>query len=129
VIEIDGIRRRYTVVVEGDRTVVHGVRGTTEVQEVPRLPARSGEELAGGCLAPMTGVIREVRVAVGDRVERGAVLLVLEAMKMEHQMIAHAAGVVTEVRVAIGQMVDPDEVLIVVEPEAAAARERSEPIP
>jgi acetyl-CoA carboxylase biotin carboxylase subunit len=136
-VEIDGIRRRYTVVVEDDRTVVHGIRGTTEVHELPRLPARGGEEIAGGCLAPMTGVIREVRVAVGDRVERGAVLLVLEAMKMEHQMVAHAAGVVTEVRVEVGQMVDPDEVLIVVEPEAAvepetgpaAAREGSGRVP
>ncbi len=116
-VEIDGVRRRYAVVAEGDRTVVHSTLGTTELTEVPRLPARRGEELAGGCLAPMTGVIREVRVAVGERVERGAVLLVLEAMKMEHQMIAHAAGVVTEIRVEVGQMVDPDEVLVVVEPE------------
>ena len=45
----------------------------------------------------------------------GAVLLVLEAMKMEHQLVAHASGVVSEVRVKVGQMVDPDEVLVVLE--------------
>jgi biotin carboxyl carrier protein len=85
---------------------------------VPRFPPPAGEELAGGCVAPMTGVIREVRVAVGERVEEGSVMLILEAMKMEHEMVSHAAGVVAEVRVEVGQMVDPDAVLIVVEPDA-----------
>ncbi len=46
--------------------------------------------------------------------EEGAVMLVLEAMKMEHPIIAHGAGVVTEVRVEVDQMVEPDEVLVVV---------------
>ncbi len=114
-VELDGVRRRYTVTESGDSVLVHSALGTTELIAVPRFPAVHREELAGGCLAPMTGVIREVRVAVGDRVEKGAVLLVLEAMKMEHQMIAHDPGVVREVRVEVGQMVDPDEVLIVLE--------------
>ena len=48
-------------------------------------------------------------------------LLVLEAMKMEHQLVARAPGTVSEVRVVVGQMVDPDEVLIVVDPDAADA--------
>ena len=61
------------------------------------------------------GVIPDDRVISGDRVEEGAVMLVLEAMKMEHQLVTHAAGVVKEVRVEVGQMVDPDAVLIVVE--------------
>jgi biotin carboxyl carrier protein len=64
----------------------------------------------------MTGIIRDVRVKEGDRVEKGTILLVLEAMKMEHQMVARDVGVVKQVRVEVGQMVDPDEVLVVVEP-------------
>jgi biotin carboxyl carrier protein len=113
------VRRRYTVAVDGDAVAVHSTLGVTELREVPRFPPRRGEELAGGCLAPMTGVIREIRVAVGDPVEKGAVLLVLEAMKMEHQLVTHEPGVVKEIRVAVGQMVDPDVVLVVVEPDAA----------
>ena len=73
---------------------------------------------AGGCSAPMPGVIREVRVQVGETVEAGTVLLVLEAMKMEHQIIAPDAGVVKELRIEVGQMVEPDDVLIVIEAEA-----------
>ncbi len=45
-------------------------------------------------------------------------MLILEAVKTEHEMVAHAAGVVAEVRVEVGQMVDPDAVLIVVETKA-----------
>jgi propionyl-CoA carboxylase alpha chain len=114
-LEIDGVRRRFTVVAHGERAWVHGPLGTTELVEAPRFPPPRGEEIAGGCVAPMTGVIREVRVAAGDRVDAGTVLLVLEAMKMEHQMTAHAPGVVREVRVEVGQMVDPDTVMVVVE--------------
>jgi biotin carboxyl carrier protein len=44
----------------------------------------------------------------------------LEAMKMEHRLLAQAAGVVTQVRVREGQMVDPDDVLVVVAAEAHA---------
>ena len=43
-------------------------------------------------------------------------MVVLEAMKMEHPLVAHAPGVVKEVRVEVGQMVDPDAVMVVVEP-------------
>ena len=69
----------------------------------------------------MTGIVRKVFVAVGDRVEQGAPLLVLEAMKMEHRLLAHAAGIVRTVRVREGQMVDPDEILVVVDAESESA--------
>jgi biotin carboxyl carrier protein len=65
--------------------------------------------------------VRKVCVAPGERVEPGAVLVVLEAMKMEHALVTHAAGVVREVRVEVGQMVDPDQVLVVVEPAEEAS--------
>ena len=114
VLELDGVRRRFTVTEGAGALVVHSALGTIALSPVPRFPPPRREEIAGGCLAPMPGVIRQVRVAAGDRVEKGTVMLVLEAMKMEHQMIAHDPGVVTEVRVEIGQMVDPDTVMIVV---------------
>jgi propionyl-CoA carboxylase alpha chain len=113
-VEIDGVRRRFVVAVADDAVAVHGPLGTSELVELPRLPAGRREEVAGGCVAPMTGVVRAVHVAAGDRVTKGQVLLVLEAMKMEHELCAHADGVVDEVRVEVGQMVDPDAVLVVV---------------
>ncbi len=117
VAELDGVRRRFTLATDGDTTFVHGPLGTATLVAVPRFPASRREEIAGGCLAPMPGVIRQVRVAPGDRVEKGTIMLVLEAMKMEHQMIATDAGTVKEVRVEVGQMVDPDTVMIIVDAE------------
>ena len=117
-LECDGVRRRFRVVAGETRTVVHSPLGTSELEPVPRFPPPRRAEIAGGCSAPMPGVIREVRVSVGDHVERGTVLLVLEAMKMEHQIVAQDPGVVMELYVEVGQMVDPDDVLIVVEANA-----------
>jgi propionyl-CoA carboxylase alpha chain len=110
------VRRAFRVAAGPHGLVVHGPLGTTTLAPVPRFPPSQREDLAGGCLAPMTGIIRDVRVAAGDRVEKGTVMLVLEAMKMEHQMVARDIGVVKQVRVEVGQMVDPDEILIVVDP-------------
>ena len=94
---------------------VHGLGRTSELTLVPRFPERQASAVAGGCAAPMTGRVVEVPVAEGDRVEAGATLVVLEAMKMEHKLQAQADGMVTTVRVAAGQMVDPDEILVVVD--------------
>jgi len=117
-LEVDGVRRRLRVAVDGDRSFVHSPLGNVELIEIPRFPPAQAAELAGGCIAPMPGVVRDVKVAVGDHVEEGSVLLVLEAMKMEHQLVAYAPSVVQEVRVEVGQMVDPDAVLIVLEADA-----------
>jgi propionyl-CoA carboxylase alpha chain len=114
-VEIDGVRRRFSVVCEGERVIVHAGELCIELVQVPRFPPKLAAQIAGGCVAPMTGVVRKLAVAVGDRVAQGDLLLMLEAMKMEHRLLAQVAGVVKEVRVREGQMVDPDNVLVVVE--------------
>jgi propionyl-CoA carboxylase alpha chain len=124
VAEIDGIRRRYTLAhmraEQAHRVVVFGADLCLDLERVPRFPPRTAAQVAGGCVAPMTGVVRKLAVAVGDHVQKGDLLLMLEAMKMEHRLLAHADGVVSQVRVREGQMVDPDDVLIVVDAEAEA---------
>ena len=115
-LEIDALRRRFTVALQGDRVYVHGPLGSAELIEVPRFAPRWREDTVGGCLAPMPGIVRQVFVAVGDRVEKGTVMVILEAMKMEHPLVANAPGTVKEVRVEVGQMVDPDAVMVVIEP-------------
>jgi biotin carboxyl carrier protein len=113
-IEIDGVRRRFVVAVDADVSFVHGSLGSAELVAIPRFASHASDDVAGSYVAPMPGTVREVRVSVGDRVEEGTVMLVMEAMKMEHPITAHGAGVVTEVRVEVDQMVEPDEVLVVV---------------
>jgi acetyl-CoA carboxylase carboxyltransferase component len=63
-------------------------------------------------VAPMAGVVVDVLIRAGDSVSHGQVLVVLEAMKMEHEVLATSTGVVTEVFVSKGQMMDEGAVLL-----------------
>ena len=67
---------------------------------------RASAEHEGHLRAPMPGHVLDVRVGAGDRVEAGSVLVVLEAMKMEHSMVAPWAGTVIEVPVKPGDRVE-----------------------
>jgi 3-methylcrotonyl-CoA carboxylase alpha subunit len=71
----------------------------------PYLPATESADRHGGLIAPMPGRIIAVNVKVGDPVERGAALVVMEAMKMEHIVTARAAGIVRRVFCAVGDQV------------------------
>ncbi|WP_338678275.1 acetyl-CoA carboxylase biotin carboxylase subunit [Streptomyces sp. SCSIO 30461] len=73
--------------------------------------------------APMPGTVTVVKVSVGDVVEAGQSLLVVEAMKMEHVISAPHAGTVTELDVAAGATVAMDQVLAVVAPHEDGAKE------
>ncbi|MEO8604105.1 MAG: biotin carboxylase N-terminal domain-containing protein [bacterium] len=120
VLEVDGVRRRVRVAVAGDTVHLHSPLGNGALVELPRFASPWSDDLASGCLAPMPGIVRQVLVKVGDTVEKGTVMVVLEAMKMEHPLVANAPATVTEVRVEVGQMVDPDAVMVVLETIPAA---------
>jgi len=65
--------------------------------------------------SPMPGIIKGVEVAVGDQVNEGDTLCILEAMKMETPIVAPVGGKVTEVSISEGQSVKGGEKLIVIE--------------
>ena len=70
-------------------------------------PAGEGETVS----APMPGTILDVKVATGDAVKKGQVLMILEAMKMENEIMAGADGTVTSVSVTKGASVQSGDVL------------------
>jgi geranyl-CoA carboxylase alpha subunit len=70
---------------------------------------------SGRIIAPMHGLLLEVRVAAGDVVEAGQTLAVLEAMKMHYEIVADAAGEVLEVMAVAGKQVAADDLLITVD--------------
>ena len=116
---IDGRRFRSTVTADGDRWLVHGPQGDVELRELPRFPVAGLEAVAGGLTAPMPGKVISTHAAVGDRVESGQLLLVLEAMKMEHRVTAPEPGTVSEFRVGEGEQVGNGELLVVIDEDAA----------
>ena len=68
--------------------------------------AAAGSEHGADLLAPMPGRVRKVCAAAGDRVERGRVLIVLEAMRMEHAIRAPQDGTLKRLLVKEGDLVD-----------------------
>jgi 3-methylcrotonyl-CoA carboxylase alpha subunit len=94
------------VVRAGDELHVFS-RGRHRVLSLVDVIAQSGEHEPGGgrLTAPMPGKVIAVATAAGAKVARGAALLVMEAMKMEHTIVAPADGIVAEVLYAVGDQV------------------------
>jgi biotin carboxyl carrier protein len=69
---------------------------------------------AGALQAPMTGVIKEIKVGPGYNVEQGQVVLIMEAMKMDIDVPSPASGVVAEVLVKVGDTVSAQQKLMVI---------------
>jgi 3-methylcrotonyl-CoA carboxylase alpha subunit len=67
--------------------------------------------------APMSGAVVALPVAVGDTVEPGDTLIVIEAMKMEHAIVAQVSGSVSEILFAVGDQVDEGDTLVLLEVE------------
>ena len=87
----------------------------------PALAAATAREGDGRLIAPMAGRIVSVGAQPGETVVKGQILVILEAMKMEHEIKAPADGVVAEIGVTEGDQVKPRQMLAVVAAESEAA--------
>lgn len=128
--------KRYSITVNGvvyDVTVEELSAGAAPAPAAPSIPAAPASPVAAPApaapkpadthampagdakvkvAAPMPGNILAVNVKVGDKVEKGAVLCILEAMKMENEIMAPEAGTVTSVSVSKGAAVQAGDVLV-----------------
>lgn len=87
---------------------------TTVEKEAPAQPAAPSAPVAGAetVEAPMPGNIISVAVKVGDQVKEGQLLVILEAMKMENEIVAARDAKVVSVNVSKGDMVNPGDALV-----------------
>jgi propionyl-CoA carboxylase alpha chain len=114
-LEMGGVRRRYEVSHVGDTHFVDSSLGHSTLTEVPRFDEVVEPAAPGSLRAPMPGRVIRVVAVTGASVAAGAVVVVLEAMKMEHQVTAPRDGTLLEVRVKEGQQVDAGQVLAVLD--------------
>ena len=102
-------------VISGDR-IHFAVDGETYLVELREKSGRKSARHRDHSLeAPMPGVVLKLYVESGSVVEKGAPLLILEAMKMEHTLTAPRAGKVAAVNCKEGEMVQPGVELVVIE--------------
>ena len=116
------VKREMSVEVDGKRFAVSMWVPDPSAAQVAGAPRRrqsrsgsSGGSGSGQVTVPMQGTIVKILVEVGDTVEAGDPICVLEAMKMENSIAAEKAGTVTEVRIAVGDSVGGGDVVAVVE--------------
>ena len=124
-VSLDGLTMSYVLQHEGGTVWLAADGHVTALREHERsASAAEGSAGNGVVTAPMPGTVTVVQAAVGDEVEAGTPLLVVEAMKMEHVLTAPVAGTVAELGVTAGQTVALDERVALVTPAAPAPEQQ-----
>jgi propionyl-CoA carboxylase alpha chain len=111
-IELDGVRRQISVHRCADVVWTNGGGEQLALRPLPRFVDHTTDVTGSGPVAPLPGTIIEVAVSAGDVVAEGDVLVVLEAMKMEHHITAPGEATVTAVDVGVGDRVDVGQILV-----------------
>ncbi len=115
-LEIDGLRQRHAYRIEGEQLWLFTHPGNLRLENRTHAIISSQTSVSSGTLkAPMDGAIVDVLVSEGSPVSKGQLLVVLEAMKMEHPLKAGIDGVLKRVQVKVGDQVKNRQVLLQVE--------------
>jgi propionyl-CoA carboxylase alpha chain len=112
VMEIDGVQRAVDVIVAGDTVHTRSPAGTASWRLAPRFVIHEVDEASSGPISPLPGTVIAVHVAEGDAVAEGELLMVVEAMKMEHKITAGSPAKVHDVRFGVGDRVDAGDLLV-----------------
>jgi pyruvate carboxylase subunit B len=112
--------KNYAIVIEDGKTTVNGKPFTTSITEGAAAPAaaKSGPHASGGegteIKAPMPGKVFKIVAEVGDHVNSGDPIIILEAMKMEAAVNSTISGTISEISVSVGDQVNGEQVLALV---------------
>jgi len=117
IFEHNGRLRRVRVRADGKDLHLDDGHARAKVTVLDNATAAQGEQFhgAGQLLSPMPGCVLSVSVAKGDRVEARQALAILEAMKMEHTLVAPGPGSITAVNCRAGEQVEEGVLLIAIE--------------
>jgi propionyl-CoA carboxylase alpha chain len=118
VLEVAGARRTFDVA----SGTVNTADGQVDLAEAPRFTDPAAAPDVNSLASPMPGTVVRVMVTPGEQVAARQPLLTMEAMKMEHEIVAPTAGVITELRVSQGAQVAAGEILAVIDDADTAKR-------
>lgn len=116
-IKVDGVMHEVEVEELGGSMVSAApvTQAAPKAAPAPAAPASSGPKPqagAGSVVAPLQGTVQTIKVKVGDSVNSGDVVAIIEAMKMENDIPATASGKVTAIHVSTGAKVAAGDVLL-----------------
>jgi len=114
-LEVNNTRFFSKVTRKNDDLVVHGPWGDALLKILPRFTLPGSELQAGGLVAPMPGKVIDLKVKVGSKVKKGDTLVILEAMKMEHQVKAIEDGKVSQVLIKKDDQLENGALLMIVD--------------
>ena len=103
-IELEKIDRRKTEIARSQKT--------QPALDVVKIPPKPAVTTAGSVLAPIPGLVLRILVKEGDSVKAGDTVLILEAMKMESEIVSTATGIIKKISVKEGMSVQEGETLI-----------------
>ncbi|PVC99068.1 biotin carboxylase N-terminal domain-containing protein [Streptomyces sp. CS014] len=130
-LEVNGVTRHFAIATHADRVHVDAADASYTFTALPRFTDPATHTAPGSLLAPMPGTV--VRLAdgltAGATVEAGQPLIWLEAMKMEHRILAPASGTLTALHAAPGHQVEVGALLAVVQEDPAATTPVPRPVP
>ena len=114
-VELEKIEDAWKVSIDGSQFEV-------QIEQERGSPKREGRSRnsssrSGNISSPIPGKVVSIHVSVGDQVEEGAVLLILEAMKMQNEVQAPISGMVTELNCETGDSIEANSPLVVIMPE------------
>jgi pyruvate carboxylase subunit B len=117
-VSVDGISEEVLVETLHEVEVTNGKKSSKKQTQVTSKIVRPRPNHEGCITTAMPGTIIDVKVKIGDRIEAGDSVIVIEAMKMENEIQSPTSGIVVAIHVAKGEVVSPDETLLEIQPES-----------
>ena len=116
---IDGVQQRYRMCQDGKQSWLQWQGHSVCFEDATHSAAGTSDQAGSGQIrAPMDGAVIEVCAKAGDAVKRGQVLVIMEAMKMEHSLKADCDGTVESADLAVGSQVKRQQLLVSIKPDS-----------
>ncbi len=124
-LSVDGIARTVYIAQDDNRLFLHLDGRAWQLRAIDEFGDRAANAVNADtmALAPMPGVVVEVYAAIGQHVERGDNLLLIESMKLQSEIRATCAGVVSRIAVSAGSSFERNAVLVEIDADPAVAGE------